>query len=111
MTTTPTPSDAREELKIALKHDFNALYVKGFTTSWEAERLVRGIEIDVMGLDNLEALLAEKVREARIDENKTWQKLVLDRQEIHSSSPYINVLEYEQRIEQLKDISPPERSK
>jgi hypothetical protein len=40
--------------------------------------------------------------EAKQKENKRWQKLVLDRQELHSSSPYINVLEYETRNEELQ---------
>lgn len=37
----------------------------------------------------------------RIDDNRKWQKLVLDRQALHSSAPYIGVLEYEKHIEEL----------
>ena len=45
--------------------------------------------------------LSRLLIDAKKQENKQWQKLVLDRQELHSSTPYINVLEYEQRIEEL----------
>ena len=40
--------------------------------------------------------------EAKQNENRRWQKLVIDRQEIHSNSPYIHVLEYEERNEALE---------
>ncbi len=48
-----------EEIREALKKDFRKLYVKEFTTNWETVRLIREVEIDVMSLDNLEALLAK----------------------------------------------------
>ncbi len=50
---------SQEEIREALKRDFRKLYVKEFTTSWEIERVIRETEIDVMSLDNLEALLAK----------------------------------------------------
>ena len=63
-----------EQLREALKKDFHSLYVKGFTTSWEAERLVRDTEIEVMSLDNLAKLLTsqrqaiiKEVREGAVD--------------------------------------------
>jgi hypothetical protein len=39
-----------ERIKAALKADFNKLYVKEFTTDWKTQRLVRGLEIDVMAM-------------------------------------------------------------
>ncbi len=38
-------------IREALKNVFDALYVKEYTTTWEAARLVRGIEIDIMKLE------------------------------------------------------------
>lgn len=46
-----------EKLKEALKKDFNNLYVKEFTTDWEANRIIRGYEIEVMSLSNLEKII------------------------------------------------------
>lgn len=46
--------DNREELKQALIKDFNELLVKEFTADWKIQRLVTGLQIDVMSLDNLE---------------------------------------------------------
>jgi len=46
----------KKKIKEALKKDFRTLYQKEFTTDWEAQRIVREIEIDVMGIDNLEKL-------------------------------------------------------
>jgi len=40
-----------ERIKAALKADFNKLYVKEFTTDWKTQRVLRGLEIDVMGHD------------------------------------------------------------
>jgi len=58
-----------EKIREALKKDFNTLYQKGFTTDWKAQRIVRGIEINIMGLDALESLfnslLANKLREVK----------------------------------------------
>lgn len=48
-----------EELKDALKQDFRALYVKEYSTTWETERLIRGIEIDLMPLANTMSLIQE----------------------------------------------------
>ena len=45
------------DLKEALKKDFRKLYVKEFSTQWEAERLVREVEIDIMDLSNTLALI------------------------------------------------------
>lgn len=58
------------KLKQALKDDFKKLYQPQFTTTWEAERLVRETEIDVMELQAIEAYIAEQTRLARIDEIK-----------------------------------------
>ena len=46
-----------EQIKDALKKDFNELYVKEFSTAWEIERLLRGIEIKIMPLKNLMKLV------------------------------------------------------
>jgi len=51
-----------EKLREALMRDFRKLYVKEFTTDWEAQRLVREVELSVMSLENLKAQLA-KVQE------------------------------------------------
>ena len=53
-----------EKVKDAMKKDFNVLYQKEFTTDWEAQRFVRGLQIDVMGVDNLATLLQESNEEA-----------------------------------------------
>jgi len=47
----------KDEIRNALKKDFRKLYVKEYTTNWEIERLVREVEIDVMGLDNILSLI------------------------------------------------------
>lgn len=39
-------------IREGLKKDFNKLYVKEFTTTWEIERACREIELDIMSLDN-----------------------------------------------------------
>jgi hypothetical protein len=44
------------DIKEVLKKDFNNLYQERFTMDWRDQRLVRGLEIDVMSLDNLEKL-------------------------------------------------------
>lgn len=46
-----------KQIKEALKEDFNELYVKEFSTAWELERIVRGIEIDIMPFKNLMKLV------------------------------------------------------
>ena len=53
----------RRSLKIreALQKDFNNLYVKRFTADWRNQRFLRKLEIDIMSLDNLEALLKGSV--------------------------------------------------
>lgn len=53
-------------------------------------------------MDSITQYSLTKQQEARIDQNKKWQNIVLDRQEIHSASPYISVLEYEKDTERLK---------
>lgn len=47
----------QEQIRDALKKDFNELYVKEYSTTWEAERMIRGIEIDIMSLKNLMKLV------------------------------------------------------
>jgi len=46
-----------KQIKDALKKDFNELYVKEYSTAWEIERMVRGIEIDLMPFKNLMKLV------------------------------------------------------
>jgi hypothetical protein len=58
-------TNPNDKLRLALKKDFDKLYVKEFTTNWEAERFIRGVEIGIMGLDNLEALFAHHLLEYR----------------------------------------------
>ncbi len=58
------------ELKKALKKDFNQLLVKEFTSDWSIQRLKIGLDIDVMSLDNLQALItsqAEAICEEILD--------------------------------------------
>jgi hypothetical protein len=65
--------DRTEELREALKKDFNKLYVKEYSTTWEIERLVRGIEIDIMPLTNILTLFsqeAEAIRKEAIDDTE-----------------------------------------
>jgi len=39
-------------IREGLIKDFNKLYVKEYTTTWEIERVVRETEIDIMSFDN-----------------------------------------------------------
>lgn len=55
------------KLREALKRDFHKLYVKQFSTSWEAERFVRDTEIEIMSFDNLEKLLSAHTKQAQLD--------------------------------------------
>lgn len=48
----------------ALKADFHKLYVQQFTTDWEAQRLIRDTEIEIMGLKNLQTLIQSEVASA-----------------------------------------------
>ena len=48
-----------DKLKRALIKDFNELYVKEFTMDWKVQRILRGLEIKVMGLPNTEKLISE----------------------------------------------------
>lgn len=59
-----SPTENTEELKKALKKDFHALYVRGFTNDWTNVRFVRDIEIDIMPLHNLEAFIASREHQA-----------------------------------------------
>lgn len=49
----------RKGIRKGLIKDFNALYVKEYTTTWEIERLVRETEIGIMSLDNTMKALAD----------------------------------------------------
>ncbi len=53
---------ADDRLREALKKDFNKLYVKGYTTTWEIERIKIGIEIDIMSLENTASILQAENR-------------------------------------------------
>lgn len=63
----PTPPNPDiEDLKDALKKDWNALLVREFTTDWKNQRLVTHSEIEVMSFPNLIAYVeAEKRKELR----------------------------------------------
>jgi len=50
------------ELKEALIKDFNALYVKEFTTDWEVQRIIRGAEIVVMDLPHTMKLIEKATK-------------------------------------------------
>jgi len=50
----------KERIKEALKKDFARLYVKEFTTDWEAQRFIRNTEIKVMSFENLEKLIKKE---------------------------------------------------
>ena len=54
-----------EKVKEALKKDFEVLYQKEFTTDWRAQRIIRELEINVMGLTNLEKAISQSVLEER----------------------------------------------
>lgn len=56
------------ELRMAITRDFAKLYVKKFTTNWEAQRVVRALELELMDLPATLALLASSNKAARIDE-------------------------------------------
>lgn len=59
-----------DEIKKALKKDFDTLLVKEFTTDWQIQRLKIGLDIDVMSLDNLLHLIQLQKEEliARFEE-------------------------------------------
>jgi hypothetical protein len=59
-----TTDELRARLRLALKADFNRLYVRRFTTDWETQRLIRGVEIDVMDTTSLERLIHSEVNAA-----------------------------------------------
>ncbi len=44
--------DIASRLREGLIKDFNKLYVKEYTTTWELERVCRKTEIDIMSFDN-----------------------------------------------------------
>ena len=48
-----------DKFKQALQADFNALYQKEYTADWEAKRLVRSIEIDIMKFENVKKYIKE----------------------------------------------------
>ena len=48
-----------DKFRQALQADFNALYQKEYTTSWEEQRLVRSIEIDIMEFENVKKYIKE----------------------------------------------------
>jgi hypothetical protein len=58
--------DIEKKLKEALIKDFNALYVKGFTFDWQAQRLIRSTEINVMQLPNTLKLLTTPKEKATV---------------------------------------------
>jgi enoyl reductase-like protein len=51
-----TNNEARERIASILREglikDFNKLYVKEYTTTWQVERVIRETEIDIMTLEN-----------------------------------------------------------
>ena len=49
--------DMIDKLRDALMRDFNALYVKGYSTTWEVSRMVRNTEISIMPLTHTLSLL------------------------------------------------------
>jgi hypothetical protein len=51
--------DIEQKIRESLIKDFEALYVKEFTASYQAERIIRRTEIGVMRLDNLKKLIKE----------------------------------------------------
>lgn len=75
-------SSNSNELREALKKDWRKLYVKEFTTNWQAERIVRETEIDIMSFEALEKLLADREIASRIDGMKQARSRVLRRTEI-----------------------------
>ncbi len=46
----PKSMKGEKETKLirALQKDFNALYVKEFSTHWQEDRMIRGCELEVM---------------------------------------------------------------
>lgn len=59
------------ELRKALLRDFKKLYVRQFSTDWKQQRLIRELEIEVMGLDNLEEYINKCDRLADKDVGRT----------------------------------------
>ena len=55
--------EIEDKIKKALIKDFKNLFVMEFSTNWRAERIKAELEIEVMSLDNLEAVIAESNRE------------------------------------------------
>ena len=85
-----------DELKEALKKDWNRLYVKEFTTKWETERLIRETEIDVMSLESIESLISQAEKEARIDEAMLANRMA------HASSGDLLFENIHNRLTQLR---------
>lgn len=57
--------ELEKAIREALKWDFNKLYVKEYTTTWELERISRGIELDIMGLTNILSLIEGEIEQGR----------------------------------------------
>jgi len=58
------------KLREQLSKDYNALYVKEYSTMWETERFLRKSELNIMSLDNSVELISKIIAEARADQNK-----------------------------------------
>jgi hypothetical protein len=52
--------EIENKIKEAMLKDFNNLYVKNYTTAWETQRIIRGIEIKIMSIENLIKLFENK---------------------------------------------------
>ena len=58
------------KLREELSKDYDALYVKEYSTMWETERFLRKSELNIMSLDNSVELISKIIAEARADQNK-----------------------------------------
>lgn len=52
------------DLREAIYKDFEVLYQKEFTTDWKEQRLLRKLETNIMGLNNLESLIERHTQAA-----------------------------------------------
>lgn len=70
----PNQDQMKEKIKKALKKDFRKLYVKGFSTNWEAERMVIESKIDVMRLEALMELFQSEMEEMIGEDENLYEK-------------------------------------
>lgn len=76
-----TPSKTSNELdniRNAMIGDFNDLYVREFTTSWETDRKMRQLEIDVMTPSRIATLIESEVQQALLESYESLMSYIDD---------------------------------